>query len=221
MIKKLIILSYCSLFVISKSQSQDISLSIDNLRPRVNQIISINLSLDFIKEVVSTGLDKNFRVIQGTSAPFSVHIFANDTGKFYVGPYEMVFNNKVYKTDSVLINVLKALPPKDTICISTYFVGNKQYILLEQLYELKIEFGQNYYANKPNLVELKDRFNGSYSFQEKGAIDELYGSKSPKPLHYSYKIYDVVKYSKNEITLTNSNFDNLPKGFVLPLIILK
>jgi len=219
--KKIIccLLIQSSIFLIIKSQ--DISINVDNKMPRQLQSIQVSIEFSFFDNCLRKQLGKSFDLSQGFAFPFTRIMTPHDTGIFQIGPFNFEINHIRYTSDSVKIKVLPALPNKEGVYISSYIENDKTILVIEQVYNSK---SNN--SDTENLVDIVIRDYNKFLTHKLGKNDnplnfnKIVVNNNGYYLHYSIKRYEMTNYTGKDFQLTNEDFKNLPKDFVLPKIVV-
>ena len=200
--------------------AQNISLKTIYPEPRVGQTIRITLDLNFIEEYVKETLPPKLEVT-GYS-PFSNYsrdILVNDTGYFQIGPYEFNFNNRKYKSDSLIIHVIEPLEKKEGVWIRLFQHDSIQFLIVEQ-YLSKPKNASNFI-----FTELIEQPIDGLEFNFKTSNTNFVSVDDNNPisalLGYSLQIYNVTNETGKEIKMTKKFFKDLPITAEIPRLIIR
>jgi hypothetical protein len=219
---KYLILFMAIFFNVHMLLSQDFHLKVDNCNLRQNQSFSLKIEVSFFDDLLNNQLDKHFLIPQSNENAFyySRSLFAEDTGTFQIGPYEIVINNQIFRSDSIYVTVLPPLEPKEGVYFSISTDEENTLLIIEQVYKFNIQYGSGYNSGYINLVEFVPNDVTKMRASMKSSTDEplnvLKTNFGKDNYHYSIKTYIIKNYSKNKIKLTINDFKNLPSEFIMP-----
>ena len=202
--------------------SQDYHINVDNNKPRQNQSFNLKIEISFFDDLIDKQLDQHFLIpkLEEPAFYYSRNLFAKDTGTFQIGPYDIVINNQIYKSDSINITVLAPLESKESVYFSIIKDEESTLLTIEQVYKFNMQYGAGYKSGYIDLVKFVPNDITKMRTSLKSSTDEPLNILKPnfgkENYHYSLKTYIIENYTKNKIKLTIDDFKNLPAEFIMP-----
>ncbi|MGB1037135.1 MAG: hypothetical protein ACPGYY_00675 [Bacteroidia bacterium] len=212
------------LFGLSSFAQNNLEIRVSNSAPRVNEPITIYFSCGFISEVLDSqiflaGNDaKQLNRYYLSSSEISKSLTYSSVGDKQIGPFSFTFNNKVYRSDSIVVTVVPDIPKGDGVWVRQMNVDGIDYILIEKVL--------TNYSNQSNRLK---------RIMEKGVtLDErkMVGLQLVKAGLNSYtgdtlysctEKYRIVARDKKikSYKVTESDFVKYPKKIPLNSILIK
>ncbi len=112
--------------------AQQAKLQVSNLAPRVGDEITVSLayfSPDQPKEKRDPYFDSEAK------GELKINKLIKKEGSLWIGPFTYRVGDELLTTDSVELQVLAPLPSKDTIVLRQVKVGEKEFLIVEQVIE--------------------------------------------------------------------------------------
>lgn len=240
------ILLIIGLVSINIANAQDtLMLSLDNSSPRVGDKVELSFSFDFFTRDFADQMSDDIIVSNSSSIfgaasdDFMRTLEFTQTGTQTIGPFKFDINGKTILTDSITIDVAKALPFKEGawMRITSDPEGNK-YLIIEQLIKNESNYAETdngYTYSVGGEMNEKTEFAELGEIYEEGLSINFRQSKSntrtnddedifAPGLSYSYKRYHIETTDRfsGTFALKKSHFKNLPKkAYATDLVITK
>ncbi len=205
------------------SQSLDIDLS--NPLPRVGQEFEIDVDLNFIVDYIIENLDSSFLVNNTKFNNLKIKLTAKDTGSYSIGPFVFEFNDTLFETNKLHLNINNAIDTIEGLWIKKFKHNSYEFIILEQVKKTKWknigtkkipQYHTNLENEKAYLVDdtVNDiQFEVSYSRNipiiknEKDYLKDM--------LYYTRDVYFVTKPDNIPLTLNKSCIKNKPNYVII------
>lgn len=222
-----------NLFLIS-GYSQIVVLDINNPAPRIGEDIPITYEIKWSDKKVEfpispdelKDIDKN-KIGKGT---LTLEDYATDTGKVVIGPLTFEIDGKIFKSDTLLLNIYPKLPNEKNGFWTRFMKYRGEYYLIteqriggewKQKKDSKNSFSMTFDSDGVEFAEIPrssiklDNIEISFSYSSSSSQtiegEEVFGSGT---VHYKLYVYriDLKDDYNNDFVLKKKHFDNFPKG---------
>ena len=225
--KRLLLITIFSLIAFL-TYGQTISITTDNLEPRVGQRVDIRIDYSFLDSLIEKQIDTSFFRIRGTSGSNRrKEMIAKDTGYFVINPISLSYENHVLKSNSLRIRILPALPRKEGLWVRFSKNMGKNLIILEE--NKIVDLIANHYegmtsteirmSENTKYAELKEKPTPEISYElwaSQIIPDQPYDEKTLRVFVHSIRIYEIKCQDFNKYELDISHFENLPLQYEIP-----
>ena len=233
---KVFFVAALSLLLFNSLAAQELKLNVSNHQPRVGEVVSITINIDFLHDQIDAQLNDELQLDDATfmEKRLSRSFTASKPGTYNIGPISFTFNGKSFTSNQLTIEVIEALPSAEGFWLRHVTAGNnEEFIIIEQHLPQKPskektrtekirDFDTNaYQPNISSLVKpiekpakgLEIKLNSSWSKSAEGTNN----------LVFTRQIYTVKKNNEFEgsFTFDNTHFENLPPKVKLPLLTIE
>ncbi|WP_298512323.1 BatD family protein [uncultured Kordia sp.] len=222
---------------------EKITLTIDNPSPRVGQEIKLSINSDFFTDYLQKQMDSDIELTNSTSVfgkssnSFERIIIFKEAKKYTIGPFNFEFNGTKYTTTTIDVDVLPELKLEAGVWIRIKEHEGETLLILEQL--IRNESNKKSTDNKVSYTIGGVKPAGTVFAELKNeialgiTIRKYMSSSSTKRVNeedfsspgfsYSIQKYKVEfdRDFKGSYTITEKDFENLPKDFPIDYIELK
>lgn len=205
--------------------AQDLILKCDNVQPRVGQSITISLQVEFMEDIILSNIPFDYESSKFMTVfdnkTFDKQITVMDTGVYKIGPIEMTYNNKTFRSNELTLKILPPLPDKDGIWLRFIKNDEKKYIVLEQNILVKLDekvkgdkiVFQMEKLNSAPIAEIDISSIKAVSLKQVSSNASSRMVKDGQPFNNLIKtsiiVYEIVETSDKIMTITEKNMNNL------------
>ncbi|MDP3352922.1 MAG: hypothetical protein Q8S44_04195 [Flavobacteriaceae bacterium] len=242
--KKIIFSIVCLIGFLGFSQSNQVTTSIDTTNIRIGERLLYKISVDGVNEIVFPKLQNTGKVEVVEEYKTDTlknkliklyHLTSFDSGQYYIPKQQVLINNKIFYTDSLLINVTtiavdttkqKMFTIKPIVEEPYIFDDFKPYFWWLLLLLAIIAIGVFYYLKKKNIVVFERKPSippFDEAIQKLKLLDKKELWQHRKTKEYYIELTEIVRaYIEKEwhIPALESTTDEL-HGFILDFIEIK
>ena len=212
---------------------QIVKLDINNPVPRIGEDISVNYTIRMTNQKVTFPISpdklKEIKVNDIGTGSLTLQDYASDTGRVIIGPLTFVIDGKMFKSDSLVLNIYPKLPDAANGFWTRFIKYRGEYYLIteqrisgewkykkDSKHSSSMSFDQEgikFAEITESTINFDDlKFSFKYSTSSSQVIDkeDILGSGTVHYKLYVYRIEAAQNY-KNDFVLKKKFFDNFPK----------
>ena len=199
-VKNILILVVLAAFGFSAA-AQQAKLQVSNLAPRVGDEIAVSV---VYYDANQPEKERHPYSNNLARADFQINKLINEEGSLWIGPFTFKVGDELFITDSIELQILAALPAKDTVLLRQVKLGTEEFLIVEQVLDNN---------SKKQFVSLQhSKVNGDLVGKEKmsteTSVTQHVNTHSKKVM-----VYTLQKNNYSGDTLiTREHFKNIPSN---------